>query len=49
MEAMREKDREAGRKRADKLIKKVDPVFAPLKLNPDDAKVVFHPIAFFSF
>lgn len=49
MEAMREKARKAGRKQADKLIKKVDPVFASLKLNPDNAKVVFHPIAFFSF
>jgi predicted Holliday junction resolvase-like endonuclease len=49
MEAMREKAREAGRKQADKLIKKVDPVFAPLKLNPDDAKVVFHPIDFLVF
>ena len=49
MEAMREKARETGRKQADKLIKKVDPVFAPLKLNPDDAKVVFHPIDFLVF
>jgi predicted Holliday junction resolvase-like endonuclease len=49
MEAMREKARAAGRKQADKLIKKVDPVFAPLKLNPDDAKVVFHPIDFVVF
>jgi predicted Holliday junction resolvase-like endonuclease len=49
MEALREKAREAGRKQADKLIKKVDPVFAPLKLNPDDAKVVFHPIDFLVF
>ena len=49
MEAMREKARETGRKQADKLIKKVDPVFAPLKLNPDDAKVVFHPIDYLVF
>lgn len=49
MGAMREKARETGRKQADKLIKKVDPVFAPLKLNPDDAKVVFHPIDFVVF
>lgn len=49
MEALREKARENGRKQADKLIKKVDPVFAPLKLNPDDAKVVFHPIDFLVF
>jgi predicted Holliday junction resolvase-like endonuclease len=49
MDALREKAREAGRKQADKLIKKVDPVFAPLKLNPDDAKVVYHPIDFLVF
>jgi predicted Holliday junction resolvase-like endonuclease len=49
MEVMREKARIAGRKQADKLIKKVDPVFAPLKLNPDDAKVVFHPVDFVVF
>jgi predicted Holliday junction resolvase-like endonuclease len=49
MDALREKARETGRKQADKLIKKVDPVFAPLKLNPDDAKVVFHPIDFLVF
>ncbi len=49
MDEMREKARVLGRKKADKLIKKVDPVFAPLKLNPDDAKVVFHPIDFLVF
>ena len=49
MGEMRERAREAGRKHADKLIKKVDPVFAPLKLNPDDAKVVFHPVDFVVF
>jgi len=49
MGALREKAREAGRKQADKLIKKVDPVFAPLKLNPDDAKVVYHPVDFVVF
>lgn len=49
MDALREKARIAGRKQADKLIKKVDPVFAPLKLNPDDAKVVFHPVDFVVF
>jgi predicted Holliday junction resolvase-like endonuclease len=49
MGEMRERAREAGRKQADKLIKKVDLVFAPLKLNPDDAKVVFHPIDFLVF
>lgn len=49
MDALREKAREAGRKQADRLIKKVDTVFAPLKLNPDDAKVVYHPVDFVVF
>ena len=49
MEVLREKAREAGRKEADRMIKKVDPVFAPLKLNPDDAKVVYHPVDFVVF
>lgn len=41
--------REAGRKSADKLVKKIDPVFSPLKLNPNDAKVIFHPVDFLVF
>jgi predicted Holliday junction resolvase-like endonuclease len=41
--------REKGRKLAQKAIKKIDPVFAPRKLNPDDAKVIFHPIDFIVF
>ena len=49
MGEMREKAREAGCKQADRLIRKVDPVFAPLKLNPDVAKVVFHPVDFVVF
>jgi predicted Holliday junction resolvase-like endonuclease len=49
MEALREKASEAVRKQADKLIKNVDPEFAPLKLNPDDAKVVYYPVDFIVF
>ena len=30
-------------------MKKVDPIFAPRKLNPDDAKVMFHPIDYVVF
>lgn len=41
--------REKGRKLAQKAIKKIAPVFAPRKLNPDDAKVIFHPIDFIVF
>ncbi len=49
IEAARILAREAGRKSADRLIKKIDPVFSPLKLNPNDAKVIFHPIDFLVF
>jgi predicted Holliday junction resolvase-like endonuclease len=48
-EAMREKGREKGRKEASRLIRKIDRVFTPRKLNPDDAKVVFHPIDYVVF
>src|SRR5688572_19431564 len=41
--------REAGRRSADKHVRKIDPVFSPLKLNPNDAKVIFHPIDFLVF
>ena len=46
---MQEKAREKGRQEAGKQIKKVDRVFAPRKLNPDDAKVLFHPIDYVVF
>jgi predicted Holliday junction resolvase-like endonuclease len=29
--------------------KKIDPIFTPRKLNPDDAKVIFHPIDYVVF
>jgi predicted Holliday junction resolvase-like endonuclease len=29
--------------------KKIDTVFTPCKLNPDDAKVIFHPIDYIVF
>ena len=40
---------EKGRKRAMKAVRKVDPVFTPNKLNPDDAKVIFHPVDYLVF
>lgn len=48
-EEMQEKAREKGRQEAGKQIKKVDRVFTPRKLNPDDAKVLFHPIDYVVF
>jgi predicted Holliday junction resolvase-like endonuclease len=32
-----------------KAVRKVDPVFTPNKLNPDDAKVIFHPVDYLVF
>ena len=40
---------EKGRKRAMQAVRKVDPVFTPNKLNPDDAKVIFHPVDYLVF
>lgn len=46
---IREKAREAGRRQAARAVRKIDSVFAPRKLNPDDAKVIFHPIDYVVF
>jgi len=48
-EELQERAREKGRKQAQKAIKRIDPVFAPRKLNADDAKVIFHPIDYIVF
>jgi predicted Holliday junction resolvase-like endonuclease len=48
-ESLREKAREKGRKLAHKMICKVDTVFTPRRLNPDDAKVLFHPVDYVVF
>lgn len=49
IELAKEAAREVGRKQADKLIRKIDPIFRPLNLNPNDAKVIFHPVDFIVF
>ncbi len=41
--------RENGRKEAQRVIRRNDPVFTPRKLDPDDAKVIFHPIDYVVF
>ena len=43
-ETIREKARIAGRSEATKMVRKIDKIFHPLKLNPDDSKVIFHPV-----
>ncbi len=47
--AMREKAREKGRSLAQKAVRRIDPIFTPRRLNPDDAKVIFHPIDYVVF
>ncbi|HWB90747.1 MAG TPA: Holliday junction resolvase-like protein [Puia sp.] len=49
IEVAREAARLVGRKAADKAIRQIDPIFAPLKLNCDDSKVIFHPLDFIVF
>lgn len=48
-ETIRESARIAGRKEANKIVKKIDKIFQPLKLNPDDSKVIFHPVDYIVF
>ena len=46
---IREKARKKGRRLAGRLVRKIDPVFTPRRLNPDDAKVIFHPVDYVVF
>jgi len=46
---VREIAREKGRVAADKVTKKIDKIFYPNNYNPDDAKVMFHPVDFLVF
>ena len=48
-ESLREAAREKGRRLAMRTVRKIDPVFKPRKLNPDDAKVIFHPVDYVVF
>jgi predicted Holliday junction resolvase-like endonuclease len=49
IELAKEASRHLGRKAADKAISMIDPIFAPLKLNCNDSKVIFHPVDFIVF
>jgi predicted Holliday junction resolvase-like endonuclease len=49
LELHKQEAREKGRKQANRKVRKVDTVFAPRKLNPDEAKVIFHPVDFVVF
>jgi predicted Holliday junction resolvase-like endonuclease len=46
---LRAKAQERGRLQAQRTINKLDPIFHPMRLNPDDAKVIFHPVDFVVF
>ena len=46
---MRQEARKIGRDQAQKAIKKIDKIFAPKRINADDAKVLFHPIDYVVF
>jgi len=46
---MREMARKKGRSLALKAVRRIDPIFTPRRLNPDDAKVIFHPIDYVVF
>lgn len=46
---IKEEAQEKGRKQARELDRKIDKVFTPKKLNPDDAKIIFHPIDYVVF
>ena len=48
-EEIRDAAKVAGRNEAARMVKKIDKIFHPLKLNPDDTKVVFHPVDFIVF
>lgn len=48
-EEIRQKERVKGRLMAQRIVKKIDPIFAPRKLSADDAKVIFHPIDYVVF
>ncbi len=48
-EALRERARVVGRRAAQLAVRRIDPVFAPRRLNADDAKVLFHPVDYVVF
>jgi len=49
LDELKRSAREKGRKTANTLVRRVDKVFHPQKLNPDDAKVIFHPVDYVVF
>jgi predicted Holliday junction resolvase-like endonuclease len=48
-ESIRENARTAGRDEANRVVTKIDKIFKPRRINPDDSKVIFHPVDFIIF
>jgi predicted Holliday junction resolvase-like endonuclease len=46
---IREKARAIGRKNAGAAIRKIDKLFRPRRMEPDEAKVIFHPVDYVVF
>jgi predicted Holliday junction resolvase-like endonuclease len=49
LEELKQAARVKGRITANRMVKQVDKVFHPQQLNPDDAKVIFHPVDYVVF
>ncbi len=47
--ALQQKGTDAGRKEAKARVRQLDPVCSPLKLDPQDAKAMFHPVDYVVF
>lgn len=46
---LREAAREKGRRQAKRKLKKIDPVFSGQGIDPQDVKVIFHPVEYVVF
>jgi len=47
--AAKQDARDAGKRNANKVVRKIDTIFHPLGLNCNDCKVIFHPVDFIVF
>jgi predicted Holliday junction resolvase-like endonuclease len=46
---LQEKARAVGRRATQQRIRRIDPIFTPLKLHADDAKILAHPVDYIVF
>lgn len=47
--ALQEAAARKGREAAVRMVRKFDPVFNPLELNPDDSRIILHPVDYLVF